>query len=44
MVKKRERILADCLIDRIIELYDVGTSTREISRLMEEQFGNRISP
>ena len=44
MVKKRERILADCLTDRIIELYDVGTSTREISRLMEEQFGNRISP
>lgn len=44
MVKKRERILADSLADRIIGLYAVGTSTREISRLMEEQFGNRISP
>ena len=43
-VKKRERILADSLADRIIGLYAVGTSTREISRLMEEQFGNRISP
>lgn len=44
MVRKRERILADSLADRIIGLYAVGTSTREISRLMEEQFGNRISP
>lgn len=44
LVKKRERILADSLADRIIGLYAVGTSTREISRLMEEQFGNRISP
>lgn len=44
MVKKRERILADSMADRIIGLYAVGTSTREISRLMEEQFGNRISP
>lgn len=44
MVKKRERVLADSLADRIIGLYAVGTSTREISRLMEEQFGNRISP
>lgn len=44
MVKKRERILADSLADRIIGLYAVGTSTREISRLMEEQFGNHISP
>lgn len=43
MVKKRERILADSMADRIIGLYAVGTSTREISCLMEEQFDNRIS-
>ena len=44
VVKKRERILADSLSERIIGLYSLGTSTREISELMEEQFGNRISP
>lgn len=43
-IKKRERILADSLSERIIGLYALGTSTREISELMEEQFGNRISP
>lgn len=43
MIRKRERVLADSLADRIIGLYAVGTSTREISRLLEEQFGNKIS-
>lgn len=44
LIKKRERILADSLSERIIGLYALGTSTREISELMEEQFGNKISP
>ena len=43
VVRKRERVLADSLADRIIGLYAIGTSTREISDLLEEQFGNRIS-
>jgi len=43
VVKKRERILADSLSERIIGLYALGTSTREISDLLEEQFGNKIS-
>lgn len=44
IVRKRERILADSLADRIIGLYAIGNSTREISDMLEEQFGNRISP
>ena len=43
VVRKRERILADSLADRIIGLYAIGNSTREISDILEEQFGNRIS-
>ena len=43
MVKKRERILSEGLSERILGLYTIGTSTREISDLLEEQFGNRIS-
>lgn len=43
MVNKRERILADSLSERIIGLYALGTSTREISELLEEHFGNNIS-
>lgn len=43
VVKKREKILADSLADRIIGLYAIGNSTREISDVLEEQFGNRIS-
>ena len=39
VVRKREKILAD----RIIGLYAIGNSTREISDILEEQFGNRIS-
>lgn len=44
IVQKRERILAEGLADRIIGLYAIGNSTREISDMLEEQFGNRISP
>lgn len=43
VVRKREKILADSLADRIIGLYSIGNSTREISDILEEQFGNRIS-
>lgn len=42
-IKKRERILADGVADRIIGLYALGTSTREISDWMEENLGNRVS-
>lgn len=42
-IKKRERILADSVSDRIIGLYALGNSTREISDWMEENLGNRIS-
>ena len=43
VVRKREKILADSLADRIIGLYAIGNSTRRISDILEEQFGNRIS-
>lgn len=43
VVCKREKILADSLADRIIGLYAIGNSTREISDILEEQLGNRIS-
>ena len=43
VVRKREKILADSLADRIIGLYAIGNSTREISDILEEQFGNRVS-
>lgn len=43
VVRKREKILADSLADRIIGLYAIGNSTREISDILKEQFGNRIS-
>lgn len=42
-IKKRERILADGVTDRIIGLYAMGNSTRQISDWMEENLGNRIS-
>ena len=42
-IKKRERILADGVADRIIGLYALGNSTREISDWMEENLGNRVS-
>ena len=43
VVRKREKILTDSLADRIIGLCGIGNSTREISDILEEQFGNRIS-
>jgi transposase-like protein len=43
IVRKRETILADSVSDRIIGLYALGNSTREISDMLEEQLGNRIS-
>ena len=42
IVRKREKTLAASLKDRIIDLYAIGNSTREISYILEEQFGNRI--
>jgi transposase-like protein len=42
-IRKRERILAEGVADRIIGLYALGNSTREISDWMEENLGNRVS-
>src|SRR3712207_4969090 len=42
-IKKRETILAEGVADRIIGLYALGNSTREISDWMEEHLGNRVS-
>ena len=42
-IKKRETILAEGVVDRIIGLYVLGNSTREISEWMEENLGNRVS-
>lgn len=42
-IKKRETILADNVADRIISLYALGNSTRQISHWMEENLGNRVS-
>ena len=36
-------MLAEGVADRIIELYDLGNSTREIRNWMEENLGTRIS-
>ena len=38
-IKKRETILAEGVADRIIGLYAMGNSTREISDWMEENLG-----
>jgi len=43
IVKKRETVLADSLADRILGLYAIGNSTRDISNILEEQYGNKIS-
>ena len=40
VVRKRAKILAVSLADRIIGLYAIGNSTREISDILEEQFGS----
>lgn len=42
-IKKRETILAESVVDRIIGLYALGNSTRQISDWMEENPGNRVS-
>jgi len=42
-IKKRETILADNVAGRIIGLYALGNSTRQISDWMEENLGNRVS-
>ena len=42
-IKKRETILADNVADRIISLYALGNSTRQISDWMEDNLGNRVS-
>jgi len=42
-IKKRETVLAEGVSDRIIGLYAMGNSTRQISDWMEENLGNRVS-
>lgn len=42
-IKKSETILAENVADRIIGLYALGNSTRQISDWMEEHLGNRVS-
>lgn len=42
-IKKRKTILAEGVADRIIGLYALGNSTREISDWMKENLGNRVS-
>ncbi|PNJ92712.1 IS256 family transposase, partial [Cylindrospermopsis raciborskii] len=43
IVKKRETILADHLEDKIIGLYGLGMSLRDISKHIEEMYGTNIS-
>jgi transposase-like protein len=43
MVKKRETILADSLSSKIIGLYGLGMSLRDISEHIEEMYGMSIS-
>ena len=42
-IRKRETVLAEGVSDRIIGLYALGNSTRQISDRMEENLGNRVS-
>lgn len=42
-MKISETILTEGVADRIIGLYALGNSTREISDWMEENLGNRVS-
>lgn len=43
-IKKRETMLAEGMSERILGLYALGNSTRQISEYMEENLGSRISP
>lgn len=43
IIKKRETILADSLQDRIIGMYGLGMSFRDISQHIEEMYDMRIS-
>lgn len=43
VVRTREKILVDSHADRIIGLYAIANSTRKISDILEEQFGNLVS-
>lgn len=43
-IKKRETMLAEGMAEKIIGLYALGTSTREIGDWMEENLGSRVSP
>jgi transposase-like protein len=43
IVKKRETVLADSLQDRIIGMYGLGMSFRDISKHIEEMYDMRIS-
>ena len=42
-VKKRETILAEGMAEQIINMYASGTSTRDISKCFELEFGTRLS-
>lgn len=43
LVRKRETILADSLEERILGMYGLGMSLRDISRHIEETYGTAIS-
>lgn len=43
IVRKRETILAESMADKILGMYVLGTSTREISRYFEVEFNTRLS-
>ena len=42
-IKKRETMLSEGMADRIIGLYALGTSTRDISNWLEETAGTSVS-
>ena len=43
LIKKRETMLSEGMADRIIGLYALGTSTRDISNWLEETVGTSVS-
>lgn len=43
IIKKRQTILAESLSDKIISLYATGQSVRDISKFLEENYGNNVS-